>query len=281
MSLIGRLDAALPDRAPWSELTNLGGSSRGAAKVCDVAGTEQVVKFHPYLRASAEGSIAAGVQALRGRGVPAPLTVELRSGEGVLLLMEPLPGQPHLPLSVGLVEHALDLNRLQVGAGVAGDWTARWSAVVRDPAAQARLRAHSTRSESLLAALLSLAGELEGTRLPGGDLMHQDFHAGNILTLDGQRVTGIVDWDNIASGDHLVDVAHLGLTSQWRSDEALIARIWQQYFAAGDRTRRAACMTYTVMRVLDWMVTHTPPKAAEMAVGGAERSLARLVESGV
>lgn len=135
MSLIDRLDAALPDRAPWSELANLGGSSRGAAKVRDAAGTEHVVKFHPYLPDVAESSIAGRVQALRDRGVPAPLTVEVRSGEGVLLLMEPLPGQPYLPLSLGLVEHVLSLNRLQAGAGTVEDWTTRWGSVVHDPAA--------------------------------------------------------------------------------------------------------------------------------------------------
>lgn len=110
--------------------------------------------------------------------------------------------------------------------------------------------------------------------------MHQDFHAGNILTLDGQRVSGVVDWDNIASGDHLVDVAHLGLTSQWRSDESVTASIWQQYFAAGDPTRRAACMVYTVVRVLDW-VTYASPDTAQAALVAAERSVAWLIASDV
>ncbi len=42
--------------------------------------------------------------------------------------------------------------------------------------------------------------------VPGGALLHGDYHPLNVLT-DGQRITAVLDWSNAAAGDPRADVA--------------------------------------------------------------------------
>ncbi|MFJ9140385.1 MULTISPECIES: phosphotransferase [Streptomyces] len=49
-------------------------------------------------------------------------------------------------------------------------------------------------------------------RLSGDDAVHLDFHPGN-LPAAGGSITGVVDWDGAARGDHRFDLAtpHFGI----------------------------------------------------------------------
>ena len=48
-----------------------------------------------------------------------------------------------------------------------------------------------------------------GLRLPPADFTHNDLHLSNVLT-DGERITGVVDWDEFGLGTRALDLVVLG-----------------------------------------------------------------------
>jgi aminoglycoside phosphotransferase (APT) family kinase protein len=68
----------------------------------------------------------------------------------------------------------------------------------------AALRAWAPRAEDAGAALQARLRAL--TFESGSVLLHLDYHPLNIMT-DGNRVTGVLDWANVAVGDPRVDIA--------------------------------------------------------------------------
>lgn len=83
-------------------------------------------------------------------------------------------------------------------------------------AAQARL--HSVAAPATLAARPdewiawlgpdqpALAARLRASDYPGGALLHLDYHPLNVMT-DGERITGVLDWRNVAAGPPRADAA--------------------------------------------------------------------------
>lgn len=69
------------------------------------------------------------------------------------------------------------------------------------------LRRFNTRSAELERRISKLADSYPA-RLPGYSAVHSDFHPGNILAADGE-ITGVVDWDGSARGDHRFDLIAL------------------------------------------------------------------------
>lgn len=52
----------------------------------------------------------------------------------------------------------------------------------------------------------ALAERLRASAYPSGALLHLDYHPLNVLT-DGERITGILDWRNVAAGPPRADAA--------------------------------------------------------------------------
>jgi hypothetical protein len=48
-----------------------------------------------------------------------------------------------------------------------------------------------------------------GLRLPPTDFTHNDLHLSNVLT-DGERITGVIDWDEFGLGTRALDLVVLG-----------------------------------------------------------------------
>jgi aminoglycoside phosphotransferase (APT) family kinase protein len=48
-----------------------------------------------------------------------------------------------------------------------------------------------------------------GLRLPPAEFTHNDLHLSNVLT-DGERVTGVIDWDEFGLGTRALDLVVLG-----------------------------------------------------------------------
>jgi aminoglycoside phosphotransferase (APT) family kinase protein len=77
-----------------------------------------------------------------------------------------------------------------------------------------------------------------GLRLPSADYAHNDLNLSNILT-DGERITGVVDWDEFGLGSRALDLVALALDCQQLGDQAaadrLLARAAQAAGSAGLR----------------------------------------------
>ncbi|MFC7586120.1 phosphotransferase family protein [Nonomuraea antimicrobica] len=70
------------------------------------------------------------------------------------------------------------------------------------------LRAYDSRTRRLLDQVEEIGRAFPDT-LEGDDLVHYDFHAGNVLVDAAGTVTGVIDWDGAARGDADLDLVTL------------------------------------------------------------------------
>jgi thiamine kinase-like enzyme len=207
------------------------------------------------------------------------------SPEGVLLVLEHLPGDADPPITPALITQLLELNDLQ--ADMADGPHEPWQELMQQPLVEGlegycehgSLREFSDESRALLERIRSVGHALDGNALPASDLVHYDFHPANVLAVQG-RVTGIVDWDAVRPGDRLLDIAMLTFTCSWRAQAPAMELLWSALLAQGDAQRRSVAMHHTVLRLVDWYIRHNSPREARRVIDVADDALRRLDEDG-
>lgn len=170
------------------------GLQGGAWLVADRAGGPAVLKWWP----GKPRHLTAAIDRLRASGYPTPRWLaEGSSGEFAYCVQEFATGTPSSPIMAGAVGSVLEvLDRHRELAPAAGrDWNA-------EVARMAQLGRNVTGRYTRL-----LAG-LGRTELPTGDLVHGDFNSINIL-LTGDRVSAIIDVDQLGHGSRVIDYACL------------------------------------------------------------------------
>ena len=152
--------------------------------------------------------------AVRGYPVPEIIWHGSFGGDWYAAVQKRLPGRPVTALSKPLLGALLDLVERQAGAGIpAGDhdfagyvanvlfddWDEVWDDAQRCcPAAG-----------PLCERIRDWLRPVWGLRLPPADFTHNDLHLSNVLT-DGERITGVVDWDEFGLGARALDLVVLG-----------------------------------------------------------------------
>ena len=171
---------------------------------------------------------AARLPLLAARGYPVPAIIwhgMARDGWHVTV-QNRLPGSPLTTLDGRQLEELLHLVELQAGAAIpAGDrdfagyianvlfddWDDVW--------------ANATRAAGpLCARIRRWLQPVWGLRLPPSDFTHNDLNLSNILS-DGQRITGVVDWDEFGLGSRALDLIALGCDCQYRGAHAAADRL--------------------------------------------------------
>jgi Ser/Thr protein kinase RdoA (MazF antagonist) len=174
---------------------------------------------------------AAHLPALGARGYPVPAILwhGMVSAEWQVTVQSRLPGRPLGTLDGPVLEEALGLVELQAGAGIADesrdftsyvanvlfdDWDDVWANAPRAcPAAG-----------PLCARLRRWLEPAWGLRLPAADYAHNDLNPSNILT-DGNRITGVVDWDEFGLGSRALDLIALAFDCERGGDHAVADRL--------------------------------------------------------
>ena len=221
---------------------------QGALRVVDETGRAFVVKGSTPTPGA---EIAAATEALRRVGYPAPRYV---IAEDAYSVQEELPGAPlpiWEPLEDTTLARLLELNELQEGRAVSArrDWprllletvlVGETTYMVLDT-----LVRHSEEARALLercqATVERFAADVTATE----DIVHWDFHSLNVLA-DGDRVTGVIDWDATTAADRFFDLATL---SYFFPRDARLER-----YAAPrvDRGVFAAYLAHMCVREADW-----------------------------
>jgi hypothetical protein len=111
----------------------------------------------------------------------------------------------------------------------------------------APLESHSPRS----AALLSSIRAIGLTTLPGDDLVHVDYHPGNVLTSDTGTITGVVDWDGAGRGTRAFDLVTLLFYVQ-RHAPALAPPLVAEAVTLTSPPVLEACWAHMSLRQVDW-----------------------------
>ncbi len=100
----------------------------------------------------------------------------------------------------------------------------------------------------------------EDDALLGLDVVHFDFHIGNVLVDPNapDRVVAIVDWGGAAPGQVELDLAMLAFDLTWRAPGAPQQRVERHLVETADDDVFAKVWAHASLRLLDFTVRHFP-----------------------
>lgn len=251
------------------------GGEVGAARVRWPDGHEGVLKWRPdFAEKEMRAGPLAAVEALRARGYPAPATeLVVQVGTAVVTVQELLPGKMIDRLDEHLVEQALALHALHIGALAERPDVPRVPLYLRDDGPgyclHEPLRRFSARTAELERRIRQI-GDEHDERMPGHDVVHQDFHPGNMLSHDGE-LTGVIDWDGAGRGDAGFDLVTLRFgVHPAGADRAVVERLDALVDALPDNVLHLA-WAHMSLRMTDWAIRHFPSDQVETWVGLAAK----------
>ena len=208
----------------------------------------------------------------REAGIPAPhYALVTRLPDRIAVVQERLPGEPPTRVDLALVQELVALAGR--GAGLLRrrrDVPAAELFLLRSGPGfclHESLAQYDERTRRLLD-LVRRIGTGHASRMAGDDLVHLDFHPGNVLVDRTGTVTGVVDWDGIGRGDHrfaLVtlrfDLAVPGTDTADRSARAAAARWLDNRIddLFDDPGTLRAYWAHMGLRQVDWAIRHHSP----------------------
>ena len=213
------------------------------------------------------------VDKARAAGVPTARQELSAHVDGIrVIVQQRLPGSPPHTVDAALVRQMLAVNdRL---AGLLADAPAPKPTDLHLTTDGPGFCLHQPLAEydARTARLLEHVHEVgaEGSAMIGDDLVHLDFHPGNML-VDGGRLTGVVDWDGATRGDRHFDLVTLRF---WLTghDPRLTAPIDERLAAVPERRRRAY-WAHMSLRQVDWSIRHHDAAAVAHWLDVAESGL--------
>ena len=201
---------------------------------------------------------AEALDVARGRGLPVPryqLLAEVPDGVGVV--QERLPGRAPEHPDRKLFEAMIELA--ERFAGIAPELPVPSMYLLESGPGfclHESLERYDDRTRKLLGWIHEV-GRSEPGEMTGDDLVHLDFHTGNVLVDDTGAVTGVIDWDGIGRGDRYFGLvtlrfdAHVRATDLTWFDELLDAllepAVLRLYWA------------HMALRMVDWSIRHHTP----------------------
>jgi hypothetical protein len=213
------------------------------------------------------------VDRARAAGVPTARHELAAHVDGVrVIVQQRLPGTPPATVDAGLVRQMIAVTDRLAGL-LAADPAPRPTDLyltgdgpgfcLHDP-----LAAHSARSARLLGWIHEVGAE--GSAMIGDDLVHLDFHPGNVL-VDRGRLTGVIDWDGATRGDRHLDLVTLRFTLAGQAPH-LVPLVDERLTAISERRRRAY-WAHMSLRQVDWSIRHHDPATVEHWLTVAESGI--------
>ncbi|MFJ5222903.1 phosphotransferase [Streptomyces sp. NPDC088400] len=251
------------------------GGQVGAAYVRWPDGHRSVLKWRPHTKlADFRAGPLAVSEVLRNAGYPCPATeLAAQVQHAVVLVQELLPGAKTDRLDHDGLTRALALNQEQAGRLADRPDIPRLDLYLREDGPgyclHEPLRRHNLRTAAL-ERRVSAAGSDHPEPMAGNDAVHQDFHPGNMLAVDG-AITGVIDWDGAGRGDRRFDLVTLrfGLHTQ-ESAPGVTNRLDEILDRMPDDVLRPL-WAHMSLRMVDWAIRHFTPAEVEHWLDLAER----------
>jgi len=201
----------------------------------------------------------------RSWGVPLPryeTVIPLPDGSAAVL-QERVPGIPVTETTTALVDHVVGLAELRRNLLAGTRFEGRGFDLFLTASGPGfchhePLRTYSDATRALLARVEAVGAE-HGDRLSGTDLVHLDYHLGNVLVHehDHDRVAAIVDWGGARVGDLAVDLAILRFDLSWRAP-AIGVELEQTLANEIDDATFLKVWAHASLRLVDWTIRHHP-----------------------
>lgn len=196
------------------------------------------------------------VDKARAAGVPTARQELAAHVDGArVIVQQRLPGAPPTTVDTALVHQMIAVNDRLAGL-LAAEPAPRPTDLyltgdgpgfcLHEPLAR-----HSERTARLLERIHAI-GERHAAMV-GDDLVHLDFHPGNVL-VDAGRLTGVIDWDGATRGDRHFDLVTLRFMLTGH-DPGLVRPIDARLNAISER-RRLAYWAHMSLRLVDWSIRH-------------------------
>jgi hypothetical protein len=197
-----------------------------------------------------------------------------------------LPGAPMSPDDGRHADRLIALVELQVAGaqavGLAGD---DWPGSVVDPVLLGgsgfclleTMRSRSGETARLLGQLQALVEAGRGALPEAADILHYDFNPANIL-VDGDELSGVVDWEGVRAGDRAFDLA----TLLFYAYDAAAAReaLWMRLRALRPSPVIAVYLAHVILRQVEWSLRLHAPEVGRRYLDRAHEVLKDLEAAG-
>lgn len=160
-----------------------------------------------------------------------------------------------------LLNRLLELNALQRGRAVAP--TDTWLRTVFETVLHGGVgfcltvteppRSYARETMALLGVIQRLARADIEERSSNNDVVHFDFQGPNIL-VEGDKVSGAVDWEGCSSGDRAFDLATLYFYGCRSAKAAQSDRLWQQQLERCGERLLSVYLAHLILRQVDWSI---------------------------
>lgn len=233
------------------------GGEVGAGYVRWPDGRRSVLTWQPDVPPRRVEEISRALAAAASAGLPVPEYELVVPVPGAVAVVQRLmPGAPPADLDAALADAMIALNRRFAGLLAGSEVAPAELYLTRDGGGfclHGPLAGYSKRTARLLD-WIEEVGRSVPEHMTGDDLVHLDFHHGNVL-VEGGRITGIVDWDGAARGDHRFDLVTLRFAVP-SGRTGLAARLDAELDARLTADELRPYWASMALRQVDWMIRH-------------------------
>ncbi|MBT0771301.1 aminoglycoside phosphotransferase family protein [Kineosporia sp. J2-2] len=235
-------------------------------------GRRSVLKWRPHSRMEdlRRGPLAAQ-EVSRAAGIPAPATqLVAQVGHAVVMVQELLPGAAldAKTLDENILDQALRINERQAGLLRDRPDVPQVQLYLTDDGPgyclHEPLRQYNARTAALERRIVAVTPASE----PGHDVVHLDFHPGNLLARDG-TVTGLVDWDGAGRGHRGLDL----VTLRFAVHQETVSRRLDEILDGLPSDVLAGFWAHMSLRLVDWAIRHHTAGDVERYLDLAEQRL--------
>lgn len=211
---------------------------------------------------------------------PVPRQELFDVGSVLLITQELLPGEPVERLTHDLLDQLLELHHARLSLARPED-DSSWPHHLIETLAvggvgyclHEPLRHHDRRTADLIDRIENLATALDPDALAGHDIVHWDWHPGNMLEAGG-HISAVIDNDFATTGDGAFDLVTLAVTSvQVICEDGVRDRIDIAAFDGLSQQKRQAYEAHLLLRLIDWAIRAQRPDDIEFWVHEAQRRL--------